>query len=233
MSDFDKEAEREKLRERFAEDEEKRETTEQMSELLLQGATMTNSHCGTCGNPLFRYDGQTFCPTCQRAENDEPTAENGNTGTATDATATANDTPAADEATVPENETMGDSRQIPVDDPRDGTETDPDRAAESQPEATTAATGQPASTPTDDRRAPPSQAHANATASSGDRRSSRDGQSAGSADDLVAAEASLSRTLRRLTNAAEEIDDLGRAREHLAAAHEAAEALDAVRTARK
>ena len=224
MSDFDEEAEREKLRERFAEDEEKRETTAQMSELLLQVATMTNSHCDTCGNPLFRYDGQTFCSTCQRAENGE---------TATDATATADDTAAAGEATAAENETVDDSRQIPVDDPRDETATEPDRAAESQPSETTATTERPKSTPTDDRRAPPSQARANATGSGGDPHSSRDGHSAGSADDLAATEASLSRTLRRLANAAEEIDDLGRAREHLAAAHEAAEALEAVRNARR
>ena len=65
MSDFDKEAEREKLRKKFAADEEKRATTQRMSELLLKGATMTNKHCGRCSDPLFRYDGQTFCPSCQ------------------------------------------------------------------------------------------------------------------------------------------------------------------------
>lgn len=65
MSDeFDKEAEREKLRKKFAEDEEKRSATQRMSELLLQGATMTNKHCDNCGDPLFRDNGQTFCPTC-------------------------------------------------------------------------------------------------------------------------------------------------------------------------
>ncbi|WP_135303495.1 Sjogren's syndrome/scleroderma autoantigen 1 family protein [Haloarcula amylovorans] len=66
MSDFDKEAEREKLREKFEAEEEKREATEQMSELLLKGATMTNAHCSDCGDPVFRYDGQEFCPTCQK-----------------------------------------------------------------------------------------------------------------------------------------------------------------------
>ncbi|MEF8827680.1 MAG: Sjogren's syndrome/scleroderma autoantigen 1 family protein [Halolamina sp.] len=69
MSDeFDKEAEREKLREKFADDEEKRSATQRMSELLLQGATMTNKHCDNCGDPLFRDNGQTFCPTCGDAE---------------------------------------------------------------------------------------------------------------------------------------------------------------------
>lgn len=66
MSEFDKEAEREKLREKYEQDEQDRENTRRMSELLLQGATMTGKHCGACGDPIFRYDGQEFCPTCQR-----------------------------------------------------------------------------------------------------------------------------------------------------------------------
>ncbi|EMA42745.1 Sjogren's syndrome/scleroderma autoantigen 1 family protein [Halococcus saccharolyticus] len=214
MSDFDKEAEREKLRERFAEDEEKRETTEQMSELLLQGATMTNSHCDTCGNPLFRYDGQTFCSTCQQA-----TGEDSETRTA------ANDAPAAGGAAGAE--TADDSRQIPVDDPHDERSAEADRAAESRPRETTAGTGRPKSTPVDDRRAPPSQSRGDVTNASPDR-----GSNEGTGD-LAATEASLSRTLHRLASAAENIDDLGRARDHLAAAHEAAEALEAVRNARR
>lgn len=66
MSEFDKEREREKLRKKFAEDDERRETTEQMSELLLQGATMLNIHCADCKAPLFRQNGEEFCPTCGR-----------------------------------------------------------------------------------------------------------------------------------------------------------------------
>ncbi|MEF8776748.1 MAG: Sjogren's syndrome/scleroderma autoantigen 1 family protein [Haloarculaceae archaeon] len=66
MSDFDKEAERERLREKFEREDEKREVTERMSELLLQGATMTNAHCSECGDPIFRYDGQEFCATCEK-----------------------------------------------------------------------------------------------------------------------------------------------------------------------
>ncbi|MGQ3721971.1 Sjogren's syndrome/scleroderma autoantigen 1 family protein [Natrialba aegyptia] len=64
MSDFDKEAEREKLREKYERDKAEREATQRMSDLLLKGATMTNSHCGTCGDPLFQQDGTTFCPSC-------------------------------------------------------------------------------------------------------------------------------------------------------------------------
>ncbi len=62
--EFDKEAEREKLREKLEKDERKRQETQRMSELLLQGATMTNDHCERCGDPLFRDGGETFCPTC-------------------------------------------------------------------------------------------------------------------------------------------------------------------------
>ncbi|MFD1646785.1 Sjogren's syndrome/scleroderma autoantigen 1 family protein [Haloarchaeobius litoreus] len=63
--EFDKEAEREKLREQFASEEQEREQTRRMSELLLKGATMTNRHCDRCGDPIFRQNGQEFCPSCQ------------------------------------------------------------------------------------------------------------------------------------------------------------------------
>jgi uncharacterized Zn finger protein (UPF0148 family) len=75
MSGFDEEAERERLREKYEQDQEKRAATQRMSELLLKGATMTNSHCDACGDPLFRHDGQTFCPTCQGAGEAEASAE--------------------------------------------------------------------------------------------------------------------------------------------------------------
>lgn len=65
-SGFDREAERERLREKYENDQEDREQTQRMSELLLQGATMTNQHCDSCGNPIFRYDGQEFCAVCQQ-----------------------------------------------------------------------------------------------------------------------------------------------------------------------
>jgi len=101
MSNFDKDAEREKLREKYGDDEESREATEQMSELLLKGATMTNAHCNDCGDPIFRYDGQEFCPTCQK-----PVDRNGNEAETSDGEETADTgenievaTP-SDEATV-------------------------------------------------------------------------------------------------------------------------------------
>ncbi len=67
MSEFDKEAEREKLREQLERDEERRQTTQQMSELLLQGATMLNVHCPDCASPIFRHEDEEFCPTCNRS----------------------------------------------------------------------------------------------------------------------------------------------------------------------
>ncbi|MFB6162347.1 MAG: Sjogren's syndrome/scleroderma autoantigen 1 family protein, partial [Halococcoides sp.] len=80
MSEFDEEAERERLREQYERDKADRESTQRMSDLLLKGATMTNAHCGTCGDPIFRQNGDEFCPTCQEsvdiddAEGSSPTA---------------------------------------------------------------------------------------------------------------------------------------------------------------
>lgn len=207
MSDFDEEAEREKLRKRFAEEDEERETTERMSELLLQGATMTNTHCDTCGDPLFRYDGQTFCPTCQHTTDES--------GATADGSRTGDDEPTPERA-------MDDAQRIAVEDPD---EQSADRTRMSDGE-------RPEPIPTRGRRAPPSQTSgdaSNADASSQPSASHIE-ESAG---DLTATEASLSRTLAELANRAEKLDDLGRTREHLAAAREAAEALDAVRTARQ
>ena len=75
MTDFDKEQEREKLREQLERDQERRRTTEQMSELLLKGATMLNAHCGECKTPIFRHEGEEFCPTCERTVDQIQTAE--------------------------------------------------------------------------------------------------------------------------------------------------------------
>jgi uncharacterized Zn finger protein (UPF0148 family) len=229
MSDFDKEAEREKLRERFAEEAEERETTERMSELLLQGATMTNTHCNNCGDPLFRYDGQTFCPTCQRTADEE-----------SETTATADDSPTGDDESTPERAT-NDSQQIAVNDPHDDQPTD----SEDRQRTTTPDSERPEPTPARSRRAPPSQTADDASdserntrssgtaRSGGSARSGGNARSSGNADALTATEAALSRTLNDLASTAEQIDDIGRKREHLAATREAAEALDAVRTARR
>lgn len=92
MSDFDKEAEREKLREKYEQDKEERKATQRMSDLLLKGATMTNAHCGTCGDPLFQHDGTTFCPSCHgnpdAVEGTDLEAEPAEEGSTTDQPAT-------------------------------------------------------------------------------------------------------------------------------------------------
>jgi len=72
---FDKEAEKEKLRAQLEREEENRRSTQHMSELLLKGATMTNKHCDICGDPLFRYEGQEFCPSCTQEGTAEGTNE--------------------------------------------------------------------------------------------------------------------------------------------------------------
>ena len=74
MSEFDKEEERRKLREKFERDEERRQTTQEMSELLLKGATMLNVHCADCSSPIFRHEGEEFCPTCGRSVDELQTA---------------------------------------------------------------------------------------------------------------------------------------------------------------
>ena len=208
MSEFDKEAEREKLRKRFAEEDEKRETTERMSELLLQGATMTDTHCDGCGSPLFRYDGQTFCPTCQQSADDE----------ADDRAATADTT---DESTAANaNGGQPDGEQPPM---------QSDASAEQATRTPTQRSRSPAQ-PTQNRQ---TTARTDGTTRTSGQQSEAPARPASGAGDLEAAEASLSRTLRELAATAEETEDLGRTREQLAAAREAAEALDAVRTARK
>ncbi|GAB7090715.1 Sjogren's syndrome/scleroderma autoantigen 1 family protein [Halorubrum luteum] len=212
MSDeFDKEAEREKLREKFARDEQKREHTQRMSELLLKGATMTNKHCEQCSDPIFRHDGREFCPTCNRPANGDDASGNApnaaddgvdtqrrdaGTGSGTDApadveTTTVDATSAAARAPGTARGTRRRSRSAddggPVDGPVD--ETIDDRSGSSQ---------------VDDRMA------------------------TGQVDDEANARASLSRTLARFARAAEETDDPRRAREHLKAAREAAETLAAL-----
>lgn len=64
--EFDKAAERERLREKFEAEEADRASAQHMGELLLRGARMTDRHCPECGTPLFAEDGATFCPECER-----------------------------------------------------------------------------------------------------------------------------------------------------------------------
>ncbi len=226
MSDFDKEKERERLREKYEHDQEKRETAEKMSELLLQGATMTNAHCSECGDPIFRYDGQEFCATCERpvdrGSDDEGADEeaDGEDGAATGAEGTADDSETI-EVTSPSDEgRVRFGGEADGADPGAG-ETAPGRRRE-EPPAPAADGTESAGTP--DPSAPQSDRRGIETDHEG---SSRPPAPAG--DGVPAARESLVRTLSRFSEAAERCEDPQRAREYLAAAREAAETLAALR----
>jgi len=241
MSDFDKEAERERLREKYERDQQKRQATQRMSDLLLKGATMTNRHCGVCGDPLFRYDGQEFCP----AGHGNAEVPEGATDDEEDAAAPADDpSPAADapgveggdgasessdegQATAPRQESTG--------------EPGPDLTTigQSTADASTSAPSPAERSPAD--RPPRGDAEPTPSDGSSDRRhgGSGDRRSAGGprpsvrqvddhADDLDAVYESVVRTIERMAAGAEESSDPAQVREYLAAAREAAETLNAL-----
>jgi uncharacterized Zn finger protein (UPF0148 family) len=209
MSEFDKEAERERLREKYERDREKRAATQRMSELLLKGATMTNDHCEECGDPIFRHDGQEFCPTCQASDEADTSRSGGEETTPTGAEGT-------DDAGANAADDAGANAAV---DAGTGTETD-DRRPPISADA--------------HERPPASAAPADAGAADADagnrRRDTAEHGTAPSARDtpLDDTRVSLSRTLDRFARAAEETDDPRRARELLAAAREAAETLAAL-----
>jgi uncharacterized Zn finger protein (UPF0148 family) len=218
MSDFDKEKERERLREKYEQDKQKREATEKMSELLLQGATMTNAHCSECGDPIFRYDGQEFCATCEK-----PVDREGSDAEDSDESETSQGaievTSPSDDARVKFGGQSGDSSRS------DGEQGPRERAdtGESQPRETER-TGQPQSRPSQSRE------------SQSRERQPRQPQTReipsiepGEGGDVTAARESLVRTLQRFSEQAEATEDPQRAREHLSAAREAAETLAALR----
>jgi len=207
VSDFDKEAEREKLREKYERDQEKREVAEKMSELLLQGATMTNAHCSECGDPIFRYDGQEFCATCERPV-DRDTGDGEGTDRDRGDSGADSDSDSDDGEDLPEgSETI--EVTSPADDARVRFGGESDDTGEG--DAPAGADGTDPETTADAPEARPG------------------GSGTTKAGDVSAARASLVRTLTRFSEAAENCEDPGRAREHLAAAREAAETLSALR----
>jgi len=246
MSDFDKEAERERLREKYERDQKKREATEQMSELLLKGATMTNAHCDQCGDPIFRYDGQEFCPSCEEVVGvggeaaADDAAEKG--GAATEGSSGAE--PAENGAEV-EHAGVGGAESDATAESEADTAVSADSAdaagAAGATDAPTRTQDTPASTPQRDAPAAPSggssAADPSETAPSG-RSTASPSSSVGQAPepapatggdgDLADARESLVRTLVSQTRQAEACEDPRRARDHLAAAREAAEALSAL-----
>jgi uncharacterized Zn finger protein (UPF0148 family) len=241
MSDFDREAEREKLREKFERDKEKRQASERMSELLLQGATMTNRHCKECHSPVFRYDGDEFCPTCQQVVDEngnfvgpaagEDAAEGGEADETADAAAANGQQPdaeadaeAAEDRPAPGKPTAGTEPQTepqptePAERVEEPTAEEPRSATEPDPRA-----GTPSEAPTDPRPArvdPPARR---------EEASGREGRERTEGGDLGAAEAALAREIAALTRQAEEARDVGRKRDLFAAAREAAETLQTVR----
>jgi uncharacterized Zn finger protein (UPF0148 family) len=223
MSDFDREAAREELREKFERDERKRESTKRMSELLLKGATMTNRHCDTCGDPIFRYQDQEFCATCQNASIEVPEESAADEGAAASADATAN---ATTEAPTSADASAGDTPTAV-----DG------ESAEAAPRAGDADVPVRTPEPARERSADPSERAAQAGGASdvaGDAPGARESGAPVSPapsrgeDGLAAARSSLVRTLERYSAAAEEADDPRRARELLSVAREAAETLSAL-----
>ncbi|MFC7133131.1 MULTISPECIES: Sjogren's syndrome/scleroderma autoantigen 1 family protein [Salinibaculum] len=238
MSDFDKEAEREKLREKYERDQEQREVAEKMSELLLQGATMTNAHCSDCGDPIFRYDGQEFCATCEKAVD---------RGTG-DADEESEEKPENIEVTDPDDEARvafgGDAAQAADEAQQDeATQSQQDTETQSQPTADQAAPAE--ETPTEAGGPAHGQPHPPARQRTPEDHTHQPsaGQSAGPSDqprqvpasdpsaasDVTAARESLVRTLTRFSQQAEAAEDPQRAQEYLAAAREAAETLSSLR----
>lgn len=252
MSDFDKEAEREKLREKYEEDQEKRETTEQMSELLLKGATMTNAHCGDCGDPIFRYDGQEFCPTCQKPVDrgndqhaqgrDGEQAPDGEEATAQNGTAAPDNievTDPSDDASVQFGASGATTeRQGAVDQARDnqqgeiGEETPTQAADETDgpqqvPSAAPSA-GASQNTPRTPTSHEPSGPESMSSGPTGTAQSGTGSAAAGSvADHLETAQVVLARTVERHAKLAASADSPRETRDHLETAREAAETLDA------
>ncbi len=219
MSDFDREAEREKLREKYEQDKQKREASERMSELLLQGATMTNRHCPECHSPVFRYEGKQFCPTCQKEVTGETDTEFDGEKTVPATSGTDGEGRETEGRGASEKSGEHEKPEAKADrkDPSTVTEGDSERTAADAP------------APTDDRRParvePP--ARSDREAGREDRQEaeyhSEDGE------EFRDAEASLRREIGALTRQAEETRDVGRKRDLLAAAREAAETLQAIR----
>jgi len=216
MSDFDKEAEREKLRKKYADDEDKRANTKRMSELLLKGATMTNQHCDACGDPLFRHNGQTFCPTCQ-ADSQQPAAQSDGTQQPTPDQAGDADQPQPTNAESTPDQSAGTTSQpnqsTPTQPATNGQPTQADNQPTNMSQSPATQSSQPTATQSSQSTPQPSQPSSSTTA--GD-------------SGLSDARQSLAATVTRFSQRAAETDDPRRAKELLSAAREAAETLRAL-----
>jgi uncharacterized Zn finger protein (UPF0148 family) len=215
MSDFDKEKERERLREKYEREQEKRETAEKMSELLLQGATMTNAHCSECGDPIFRYDGQEFCATCEKPV-DRGTDDEGDDDEE-DAEAGEKDDGTAEDSETIEVTSPSDDARVQFGGEADGTDPDEhgtdDTVKEPTPQTDVGRAPDDAQSSGPNRQRPPERPTGEPPAEA----------------DVSAARDSLVRSLSRFSQRAEQCEDPQRATGYLAAAREAAEALAALR----
>jgi len=220
---FDEEAVREELREKYGEDD--RGSTERMSELLLQGATMTNQHCDHCGTPIFRYEGQSFCPNCQHAADQQAAQQQG-----------AHEQTAQDQPQQQQADQQGaDAPERTAQQPADGDATATE-AARTQSNSEAADRRQSANSPQSAERRQPVERQASQStgrqprqpareqASPSGQSPERDPAAAVSGEAADALESSIAALARRGASA----DDPRRAREFLEAAREAAEALDAL-----
>ncbi|AXR76402.1 Sjogren's syndrome/scleroderma autoantigen 1 family protein [Natrarchaeobaculum sulfurireducens] len=212
---IDKEALREELREKYERDEREREATQRMSDLLLKGATMTNAHCGTCGDPLFQQNGTTFCPGCHGG----PEAVEG-TGLE-DAT----DDGASDQGTPDAGKPGTDAEPSLADEPAPS----PDRPSEDGP---TGPVDRRQRAPDPDSDATADVERVSSTGSSptrNDRQPVRPKPRAASTSEFETARDSLQRALEKFAAEAASTDDPRYARECLEAAREASETLSTLR----
>jgi len=240
MSEFDEEAERERLRQKYEQDKEKRETTERMSELLLQGATMTNAHCSACGNPVFRYEGQEFCATCEQpVDRDDDGGDDAVEVTAPDdgRVVFGDETDAADSA--PGTDGDGTDRGATRNEGQAGTATRKRDSRNRDADAGGTTEERPRA---EDGSPPPRDADRTATQSTGSEpepspsanRQPETLQSTGESSavtdaNVETARASLVRVLTAASRRAENADDPRRALEHVELARETAETLAALR----
>jgi uncharacterized Zn finger protein (UPF0148 family) len=190
---------------------------------------MTNRHCETCGDPIFRNDGQEFCPTCHATDDgyEMPAngagdaSENGETDATTGSAAqNATDTgSSADEPAGIDAVNTADAGQT-ADEPSGGgpTEGGPARGEPARSDPVRGDDGREAPV---DAATPRRETERSAGAAERTTAAEQTG-------DLAEARGSLTRTVTRFARAAAETDDPRRAREHLQAAREAAEALSAL-----
>ncbi|WP_435146624.1 Sjogren's syndrome/scleroderma autoantigen 1 family protein [Halobaculum sp. P14] len=223
-SGFDKEAEREKLREKYEQDREKRESTQRMSELLLQGATMTNKHCDACGDPIFRQNGEEFCATCdQPGQGGQQPADGQAAGEQAGQQQPAQ---AGQQQSAQTGQQSAGQQPAQAGQQSGGRGTGAERQPNSAPTQPGARGDDAARRPAEPRQAATRSVDVGASTRGDAADSARTGGDAGSLD---GARDALVTALQRHAQAGADASDPRTASEHLDAAREAAEALSALR----